>query len=99
MDKLDDDWGDWGEPVAEELKAPHAFEQFAEIDEPKEFELKPLEIGKDVKDRINTILSKNQKYLKEVADFNAKPKQCFTAERYPNGFKLSTSYCVLPCTE
>lgn len=92
MDQLEFDpsWDNWGEPVAEELKEKQIFDNFGETTEEQEVTLKPLEIGKDVKERIASIMTKNQKYLREVADFNAKPKQCFTAEKYPEGFKLAT---------
>lgn len=86
---MDDEWDSWGEPVAEELKEKLIFDSFSEP-EKEEITLKPLEIGNDVKERIASIMTKNQKYLKEVADFNAKPKQCFTAEKYPEGFRLAT---------
>lgn len=92
MDKLDvgDDWDQWGEPTAEELKSDLPFGNFGEPNDEKEVTMRPLEIGQDVKDKISNIMAQNQKYLKEVANFNAKPKQCFTAGRYPDGFKLTT---------
>jgi len=102
MDKIDlddDDWDAWGVPMDEELKNDadqtqkedtSGWDNFAEPSIENELVIQPLDIGVDVKKQIESIMSENQKYVKQVADFNAKPKQSFTAERYPNGFKLAT---------
>jgi hypothetical protein len=83
---MDDDLNGWDDfavdiPMSGQDEDDALFASFAETEN-----LKPKINLSELKAQIDKEQSVS---LQEVAAFNAKPQQAFTATRYPNGFSLA----------